>query len=308
MAEPTPPSAPGERRSPAGDRRRRPAPRRRRKASGVSTTRAGIVDGPSPREGPVVGRGQAHRPEEYRPLMPPPVRIGRLGRRGCSSSSADDYGLTDKVLAGHPQRAHRRRDRHQHLGPGPGRRPSTGRVRGSARSPASGWAPTWPRSARTRPLLSAAEIPTLVDRPGRLRAGWRQFAPAADRRTDRPRRPAARVRGPARADDRGRCPGRPPRHPSGPASLAGRCATWCSTWPTATASPPIRDLPIVLALAVGHGARAAWPVASSGGAEIGASPIPRPRPAPTSRASSTCPPRSGRCTAWRPPGPPRPSW
>ncbi len=106
--------------------------------------------------------------------MPPPVRMASSGSR-LLIVSADDYGLTEKVSRA-ILKAHRG-----------GIITSTSVL---AVAPAFEQSIPWlsevPRLGigahlaavgEDPPLLSAAEIPTLVDRRGRLRLGWRQFVP-----------------------------------------------------------------------------------------------------------------------------------
>jgi chitin disaccharide deacetylase len=106
--------------------------------------------------------------------MPPPVRITESGRR-LLIVSADDYGLTDKVSRA-ILNAHRR-----------GIVTSTSVLMlPPAFDRCAKWLRDVPRLGigahlaavgEDPPLLSAAEIPTLVDRRGRLRPGWRQLLP-----------------------------------------------------------------------------------------------------------------------------------
>jgi chitin disaccharide deacetylase len=107
-----------------------------------------------------------------------PVRIADEGTR-LLIVSADDYGLTDMVSRA-ILKAHRG-----------GIVTSTSVL---ALAPAfersASWLSDVPRLGvgahlaavgEDPPLLSAAEIPTLVDRKGRMRAGWRQFVPLLTR-------------------------------------------------------------------------------------------------------------------------------
>ncbi len=106
--------------------------------------------------------------------MPPPVRSTESGRR-LLIVSADDYGLTDKVSRA-ILNAHRR-----------GIVTSTSvLVLPPAFERCAAWLGDVPRLGvgahlaavgEDPPLLSAPEIPTLVDRRGRLRTGWRQLLP-----------------------------------------------------------------------------------------------------------------------------------
>ncbi len=114
--------------------------------------------------------------------MPSPVRLADAGRR-LLIVSADDYALTDKVSRS-ILNAHRR-----------GVVTSTSVL---ALTPSfdrcARWLSDEPRLGvgahlaavgEDPPLLSAAEIPTLVDRRGRLRSSWRQMVPLlAGRRID----------------------------------------------------------------------------------------------------------------------------
>jgi len=106
--------------------------------------------------------------------MPSPVRIADGGRR-LLIVSADDYALTEKVSRA-ILNAHRR-----------GIVSSTSVlvltpafdrcVRWLSDVPRLGVGAHLAAVGEDPPLLSAAEIPTLVDRRGRLRASWRQVLP-----------------------------------------------------------------------------------------------------------------------------------
>ena len=107
--------------------------------------------------------------------MPTPVRLADGGRR-LLIVSADDYGLTERVSRA-ILNSHRR-----------GIVTSTSvLVLTPAFERCVHWLSDVPRLGvgahlaavgEDPPLLSATEIPTLVDRRGRLRAGWRQMLPS----------------------------------------------------------------------------------------------------------------------------------
>jgi len=106
--------------------------------------------------------------------MPPPVPTAETGAR-LLIVSADDYGLTEKVSRA-ILKAHRggivTSTSVLALAPAFDRS-----VRWLSEVPRLGVGAHLAAVGEDPPLLSAAEIPTLVDRRGRLRAGWRQFVP-----------------------------------------------------------------------------------------------------------------------------------
>jgi chitin disaccharide deacetylase len=106
--------------------------------------------------------------------MPPPVRMAESGSR-LLIVSADDYGLTEKVSRA-ILKAHRGGvvTSTSVLALAPAFEQS---VRWLGEVPRLGVGVHLAAVGEDPPLLSAAEIPSLVDRRGRLRASWRQFVP-----------------------------------------------------------------------------------------------------------------------------------
>ncbi len=107
-------------------------------------------------------------------MPPPPVRMAESGSP-LLIVSADDYGLTEKVSRA-ILKAHRGGivTSTSVLALAPAFEQS---VRWLGEVPRLGVGVHLAAVGEDPPLLSAAEIPSLVDRRGRLRASWRQFVP-----------------------------------------------------------------------------------------------------------------------------------
>ncbi len=106
--------------------------------------------------------------------MPPPVRMAESGSQ-LLIVSADDYGLTENVSRA-ILKAHRGGivTSTSVLALAPACQRS---LRWLGEVPRLGVGVHLAAVGEDPPLLSAAEIPSLVDRRGRLRASWRQFVP-----------------------------------------------------------------------------------------------------------------------------------
>ena len=195
--------------------------------------------------------------------MPPPVRTAEPGTR-LLIVSADDYGLTDKVSRA-ILKAHRGGivTSTSVLALAPAFDAS---VRWLGEVPRLGVGAHLAAVGEDPPLLSAAEIPTLVDRRGRLRSQLAPVRAVADRRADRSRPTCAASSRPSSSGS----------SPPASRSTTSTPTRTCTAGPSSATSVldlavrhgigAVRDLPVVDPLAVGGGRAPPGPRRSSAGA------------------------------------------